>query len=233
MRHFLRHFSLCLALIVGLRAQSQAPEEVVSVQFRILAWHGDVAALSYGRNQKVDATEMTSYSETQTYTGPATLIFNPYPRKKDYRTPAPAVASVLLPADAKKVTLLTIPDGHNRYGMYMIREDGGSLPARYVRLHNLTAGRLLIALNTNERIELAPAASALATAPGKALVVHVARLVNNRWRELFNNVVVLDDTEGRNVLFIPGAEGAGIGMFTQPGWPATTPATASATPSIP
>lgn len=238
MKKILPPFILCFVLLGVLHAQTPSAgppvEDQVSLQFRILAWHGDVGVLGYGRNQKVDATEMTSYSEAHNYTGPVTLTFTPYPRKKDDRKQDPVLASVLLPKDARRVTLLTVPAGRGHYGMYVIPEDDTGLPARHVRLHNLTTYRLLIRFNANERVELAPATSVLVTAPGKGLVIRVARIVNGQWRELFNNVVALDNAGGGNVLLITGAEGAGIGMFTQPGWPkATVPATVAASPSMP
>jgi hypothetical protein len=114
--------------------------------------------------------------------------------------------------------------------MYVIPDDSAALPPKHARLHNLSADRLLIAYNTAERIELAPGSSVLASAPGTGLVIRVARMVNGRWRELFNNVVQLEDASGINVLLIPGHQGGGLGMFTLPGWPATPANTASSGP---
>jgi hypothetical protein len=221
MNRLILHFFAGLILLGCLHAQTPDPaEDVVSLQFRLLAWEGDIPALAFGHNQKVDLTEAATRSEIYTYTGPARLTFTLASAVSTPRKPAPVVASVLLPKDAPKVTLLTAPMGHGRYGMYVIPEDAGTMPAKSVRLHNLTSDRLLIVYNANDRMELTPGASALAVAEGKtALVIRVARMVNSQWRELFNNVVELDAAGGPNVMLIHGREGAGIGMFALPGWP--------------
>ena len=169
----------------------------------------------------MELTEAGARSYIQTYAGPTTLAFTLAVEKPDPRIPSPIVASVLLPKDAKKVTLLTIPAGHGRFAMYVIPDDPASLPVKHARIHNLTTERLLLGLSGGERIELAPATSVLTTAPGPAVVIRVARMVNDQWRELFNNVIEFDETGGPNVLLINGQQGAGIGMFAIPSWPRT------------
>ncbi|MDF3055924.1 MAG: hypothetical protein K0R17_139 [Rariglobus sp.] len=234
MNCFIRHFILPIALLGTLHAQTPdsvlPEEEQVSLQFRLMAWLGDVPALNYGRHQKIELTETATVSEIQTYSGPITLKFTTAVEKPDPRKPAPVVASVLLPKDSKRVTLLTVPAGRARYAMYVIPEDPAGLPAKHTRIHNLTTDRLLVALGTNGPIELAPATSVIATAEGAALVIRVARKTNGQWRELFNNVVEMSDTGGPNIMLIHGQQGAGLGMFAVPLWPATKPETSAATP---
>jgi hypothetical protein len=210
-----------LVLLTALRAQSPNPaEDIVSIKFRIMAWEGDIPALAFGHQQTVALTEVATRSDIQTYTGPSTLTFTLATAKIDPRKPAPAVASIVVPKNTSKITLLTAPLGHGRYGMYGIPEDSAILPPNNVRLHNLTNDRLLIAYNAGDQMELAPGASAIAVSQGKeAMVVRVARQVDGRWRELFNNVVELNATGGSNVMFIHGRQGAGLGMYALPAWP--------------
>ena len=214
-----RLFMLFVFILASLRAQSPTAEDQVSLQFRLMAWEGDVPALSYGHNQIAEATEVASRSPVCNYTGPVTLTFSLVGKKTNDRTPAPVVASVILPKTAQKITLLTIPLGHARYGMYVIPDDPLSLPPKHARIHNLTNDRLLIAFNASDHIELAPGASDLVSGTGKAVVIRVARMVNGQWRELFNNVIGFDQDGGSNVLLIHGRQGAGLGMFALPGWP--------------
>lgn len=188
-----------------------------------MAWgESDIPELNYGKHQKIEPTEANTRSLPQTYTGPATLNFTLAPKitaKPADNTPAPVVASVVFPKDVKRATLLTAPNGHGRFGMYVISDDPASLPAKHARIHNLSRDRLLVGYNTNERVELEPGASTLVTTSATALVIRVARTVNGQWRELFNNVIELDATAGSNVLLMPGPHGAGIGMFALAGWP--------------
>ncbi|MFA6285905.1 MAG: hypothetical protein WC661_00870 [Opitutaceae bacterium] len=216
----------CLALIMvllgcpPLRAQDTPPP--VSVQFRLFAWGTDLPTLYYGANQKVEATENNGRSPTQTYSGPPVLAFTSVAPKAHDRKPPPVVASVLIPKDVTKVTLLTAPAGHGRYAMYVIPDDSTSLPPGHVRLHNLTPKRLMILCNGSQQIDLNSGASTLISGSGKAVVVQVATMENNRWVPLFNNVIQLSQQpQGSNILFIAGQEGAGIGMFVLPGWPKT------------
>ncbi len=221
MKNFLRTSLILLALSGGLHAQPG--ENLVSVQFRLMAWgESDIPELNYGRNKKIELTEANTVSLPQTYAGPATLNFTLTPKitaKPADNVPAPVVASATFPKDIKRATVLTAPNGHGRFGMYVIPDDPASLPAKHARLHNLSRDRLLIGYNTNERIDLEPGTSALVTTSATALVIRVARTVNGQWREIFNNVIELDDTIGSNVLIMPGPQGAGIGMFPIPGWP--------------
>lgn len=226
MKNLFRTSLVLLALAGGLHAQPA--ENLVSVQFRLMAWgETDIPELNYGRHKKIEPTEANTLSLPQTYTGPATLNFTLTPKvtaKPADNTPAPVVASATFPKDTKRATVLTAANGHGRFGMYVIPDDPASLPAKHARLHNLSRDRLLIGYNANERVELEPGTSALVTTSATALVIRVARTVNGQWRELFNNVIELDDTIGSNVLLMPGPQGAGIGMFPIPGWP-VVPAT--------
>jgi hypothetical protein len=216
--------SLCFFLGLAGAAHAQPSGEpvpqadVVSLQFRVMAWGGDVPALAYGRRQKIEATEVNLRSANHSYSGPATLTFTRYTDKADDPKAAPVVASVKLPADAKKVTLLTMPTGKGRYAMYAVSED--TMPPRHSRVHNLSSEPLVVGYNANERVELAPGGSVLVTAPGRAVVIRVARQVNGRWRELFNNIVELSETGSTNVLLSPGPQGGGLGMFALAEWPA-------------
>jgi hypothetical protein len=225
MKAYLRSICLFLALLGASRAQPAAetapPTDVVSLQFRLMAWGGDIPALAYGRRQKVDATEINLRSAIHSYTGPATLTFTIFTNKTDDKRPAPVIASVTLPKDAKKVTILTMPTGGGRYAMYSISED--AMPPRHSRLHNLSNEPLVVGYNADERVELAPGGSVLVTAPGRAVVVRVARQINGRWRELFNNIVELSETGSTNVLLSPGPQGGGLGMFAMAEWPAEPP----------
>lgn len=227
MQNFLRTSLIFLTLLDGLHTQ-QSPlgspaEDQVSVQFRLMAWESDVPELNYGHHQKIELTEVNTRSLPQTYTGPAMLNFTLAPKitpKPADNKPAPVVASVVFSKETKRVTLLTAPDGHGRFGMYAILDDPASLPAKHARLHNLSRERLLIGYNANERVELEPGTSALVTTSATALVIRVASTINGQWRELFNNVIEIAPAIGTNVLLIPGQQGAGIGMFTIAGWPA-------------
>ncbi|HSI09706.1 MAG: hypothetical protein ACAH89_12255 [Rariglobus sp.] len=222
MKNLLRTSLVLLTLSGGLHAQPG--ENQVSVQFRLMAWgESDIPELHYGRDKKIELTEANTRSLPQTYMGPATLNFTLAPKiteKPADNKPAPVVASVTFPAGIKRATVLTAPNGQGRFGMYVIADDPASLPAKHARLHNLSRDRLLVGYNANERVELDPGTSALVTTSATALVIRVARTVNGQWRELFNNVIELDDTIGSNVLLMPGPQGAGIGMFAIAGWPA-------------
>ena len=218
---------LCfLAIVLALLGPSLArateettpPVDGVSLQFRVMAWGGNIPALAYGRRQKIDVTEINLRSAIHTYTGPATLTFTLHTNKTDDNKPAPVVASVTFPKEAKKVTLLTMPTSGGRYAMYSIVED--AMPPRHSRLHNLANEPLIVGYNANDRVELPPGGSVLVTAPGRAVVVRVARQINGRWRELFNNIVELSDTGSTNVLLSPGPQGGGLGMFALAEWPA-------------
>jgi len=219
MSPFLRIALLLLLTLTSLRAQIPTPEDQVSLQFRLMAWEGDIPALFYGRNQTVEATEVTSRSPICNYTGPVTLTFTLVAKKTDDRTPPPIVATVTLPKNAQRITLLTVPLGHAHYGMYVIPDDPAALPPKHARIHNLTNDRLLIAFNSSDHIELAPGASDLVSGTGKAVVIRVAKMTDGQWRQLFNNVIAFDTDGGSNVLLIHGRQGAGLGMFALPGWP--------------
>lgn len=212
---------LCLPLLLPSASAQPSAEEIVSVQFRIMAWQGDIPALAYGERQTVESVENNDRSLVHTYVGPSQLVFflKTSVPAADPRKPPPPAASVTFPLDAKKVTLLTVPTGKGRLGMYPIREDE-SLPARHIRVHNLSSENLLLGVGSGAPVELAPASSTVATASGPGLVVRVAKSAGGRWRELFNNVVPLADDAGVNVLLMNGQQGAGIGMFTVPAWPA-------------
>jgi len=227
MHNFIRHFIIWLALLGVLRAQTPnigpRQEDQVSLQFRLLAWQMDIPELTYSLRKKIPVTEVDSYSPPQTYAGPTALVFTRPSKKSDANQPAPVIASVLLPRDAARVTLITIPTGGGRYAMYPVAESDTILPPRHARLHNLTSGPLLIGYGDYKTVELASASSVLITAPGKGLVIRVAGMANGKWHELFNNVIALQDTEGSNVVLASREKGAAIGMFILPGWPSHVP----------
>jgi hypothetical protein len=191
-----RLLCLFLALTAALTAQPDA-QESVSLEFRLMAWGGDVPALTYGaQKKKIEPTEINLRSMTHAYTGPATLGFSLHNPSVDESKPAPVIATVNLPKDARKVTILTMPTGRGRFAMYSISED--AMPPRHSRLHNLSTEPLLVAYNMNDKAELAP---------GGSLLV--------------NNIVELSETGSTNVLLSPGPQGGGLGMFALAEWPST------------
>lgn len=206
---------------LSLRAQDNpgTPPPPVSIEFRLFAWGTDLPPLFFGANQKIEATENNGRSAIQHYSGPPSLGFTRVATTPGDRTPPPVIASVVVPPDVSKATLLTAPAGHGRYAMYFIPNDVTSLPPGHVRLHNLSPKRLMIVCNGSQQIELNSGASTLISGTGRAIVVQVAMMENNQWAPLFNNVIQLSQPQGSNILFIAGQEGAGIGMFTLPPWP--------------
>lgn len=231
MHALLRYLSLLL-LTVPFIISAQPPassgekEDLVTIEFGLYAWKGDLPPLSYGYGKKVEATEAYTRSSIQAYTGPAQLNFTLAPQgsaPKAGAPPAPTVASVALPKGVSRVTLLTARNGQGGFQIYTIAEDGDDFPAGSVRIYNVTPQRLLVAYNDSQRVELAPGSSAMIKPTGDAVLIRVARLVNDRWRELFNNVATLNHDGRQNVLLIPGDNNQGVGMYTLPPWSLPVP----------
>lgn len=237
MHPLIRCLAVAMALLgcLPLRAQNAPGGEPppVTVQFRLLAWGADIPVLYYGANQKIAITENSCRSAIQTYSGAPVLSFTHVAKTADNRKPPPVVASVLIPQGAVNLTLLTAPAGHGRYVMYPIPDDSASLPPGHARLHNLTSRSLMVFCNGSQKIELASGASTMVSGTGKAIVVQVATMTNNRWTPLFNNVIQLGQPQGSNILFIAGQEGSGIGMFVLPAWPRKPKESAPSQPDTP
>jgi len=218
-----RYLSAGLLLMTWAHAQepASAPESV-SLQFGLYAWKGELPKLSYGPHHTVEAVEAFTRSSIQNYTGPVVLNFTLAAQSESTDPKAkqpPVVASVTLPKGVSKITLLTARTRQGHFQIYAIPEDGDAFPAGSVRLHNVTAQPLLIVYNENDRVELAPAATAIVKPLGTALLVRAARKVNGQWRELFNNVATLGPDGRQNVLFTPGDDGStGVGMYILPPW---------------
>lgn len=220
----LRYFLLWLALLSGLRAQSPAPTpEDVSVEFRLYAWQVDIPSLRYGRDGKVEEVEASSRSEVHTYQGPPTLNFTLAKAKPTNSKPAPPVASVTLPQNVQRLTLLTVPAGRNQFKMYVLPEDSGNLPPKHARLYNLTTATLRVDYNETDRVDLPPATSALLAAKGRGVVIRVSRMNNGQWRPMFSNVIMPQASGGPNVLMTTGMENSGVGVFSVPSWPPEPP----------
>jgi hypothetical protein len=224
---------LVLPCFVSAQSTPAAPnpaEDKVTVQFGIYAWKGDLPPLCYGPRRTVEEVEAHTRSSVQTYTGPALLNFTLVPQTAEPKPgspPPPVVASVSLPRGVSRVTLLTARVRPDRYQIYTIPEDGDEFPSGSVRLHNVTPQRLMIVYNDNQRLELAPGAISLVKPIGDAMLIRVARFVNGRWRELFNNVATLNPDGRQNVLFIPGDQGStGVSMYSLPPWSAPLPVVA-------
>ncbi|MFA6289535.1 MAG: hypothetical protein WC661_19315 [Opitutaceae bacterium] len=225
MHAFLRTLSLLLLAVpcVG-SSQTSAPadkkEDVVAVKFGLYAWKGDIPPLHYGSKRKVEAIEAYTRSSIQNYTGPAQLNFTlapPTPSPKP-DTPPPVVASVSIPAGVTRVTLLTAQNRQGGYQIFTIPEDGDDFHEGSVRIYNVTPQRLRIVHGNNQRLELASGASGLIKTTGDAVLLRVGRLVNDRWREVINNVATLNHDGRQNVLLVPGDNGQGVGLYTLPPW---------------
>lgn len=220
-------FCACAAGL-GAQAISSGQPAPVSIRFRLMAWDGNVPELAFGDNQKTQFVESGDRSAIMDYAGPRLISFTLPGAKPEQGVPPAVVASATLPLGATKVTLLTVPTKAGRFGMYPIAEDGGDIPAKHARLHNLSGVALRVIHHQNQRLDLAPGASALIAGAKDSVVVRVAATVNGEWRQLFNNVIELSAQEGRNILLIRGAQGGGVGLYPVPLWPAAPRMTTTA-----
>ena len=224
----LRNLHLLLVLMIGLLAAAPgmraAPpaEAIVTVQFSIYAWNGDIEPLSFGPGREVEMIEASTRSKTYDYTGPALLQFTlagPVETEPGQKPkPRPVIASVKLPIGTSRVTLLTARGSKGRYQIYAIPEDGDTLPEGTIRLHNITRQKLLVAYDEKSHLELESGQTAIIKPVRDATLIRVASFQNGRWRELFNNVAVLNQDRRQNVLLNPGENNQGVSMYTLPAW---------------
>lgn len=232
----LRHWALIIGpWAFGLLAFAQPaspPPEKVSVQFRIYAWQADIPSLRYSSDDVIDAVEASSRSIVHKYEGPPTLRFTLAKDKiVNGRTPPPA-ATVTLPPNLRKLTLLTIAGSRGQYRMYVLPEDEGSLPSKHARLYNLTTATLRVEYNETDRVDIPSGQSALLGAKGRGIVAVVSRQHNNRWRPMFSGVIMPQAAGGPNVLLATGMDNSGVNMFSIPSWPPEPPPEAPAPPSV-
>lgn len=220
----LRFIPILLVLAGVLHAQpTTPPEENITVQFRIYAWQTDIPALRFNRKNIVEPVEASTRSLVHTYTGPATIAFSLAKSKPVNGQLPPPAATVTVPPEVKKLTLLTIPGGRDKYRMYVLPEDEAALPSKHARLYNLTTATLRVDYNETDRIEIPPGQSALLGAKGRGIVAVVSRLHNNQWRPMFSGVIMPQAIGGPNVLLATGMENSGVNMFTVPTWPPEPP----------
>lgn len=211
---------------------SGAPAEV-SLQFRVLAWQTELPALRSASAIIAEPLEASSVSAAFAYTGPALLRFysGAAPAETFQSKPPRALASVTLPQDASRVTLLTTSAGSGRYRMQALPEDGDLMPLGFLRLHNFTTLTLLVTYDGDRGVQIPPSDTAYIRPAGNATVIRVSRQEKGRWRKLFNNVVELNPDQRGNIIL--AAEPARpVTMYSLPPWP-KTPSPPPTTPPLP
>lgn len=215
--------SLCIVLSIRAAPPAVPAGDDVAVQFSLYAWHASTPALRYSPQAKVEALEPFMRSSVQTYAGPATLNFYaPSVQLSPDSPPPPPIATATFPRGATRVTLVTAPVGPRQYQMYAVAEDDASLTPPYIRLHNFTATRLLVAFDANSRVEVPPASTVIIRPEGTATVLRVAQMQNGKWRRLFNNVAELNDEGRKNIILAPAA-GRPASLYSLPAWPRPLP----------
>lgn len=237
----MRYRHLLLVLATGLSCaapllQAAPPvPNIVTVQFSIYAWNGDIEPLSFGSGHEIELVEASTRSKIQSYTGPALLQFTqagPVAAEPGQKPkPKPVLASVDLPPGASRVTLLTARVAKGRYQIYAVPEDGDTLPEGTIRLHNITRQKLLVSYDEKSSLELEAGQSTIIKPARDATLIRVASFQNGRWRELFNNVAVLNQDRRQNVLLNAGAGNQGVSMYTLPAWPRPAEPAPASTPS--
>lgn len=202
-------FLLILACLTGnpLSAQNPAEEVVVSTEFTIIGWAGEVLDLAYRKDGRLVKVAVPGFerSSVYKYTGPAKLeFFLKKPEADKSKKPGPdvAVASVLLEQGVKRYTVL-LAGGNGSYQARAVVDDEGKFPLGHARLFNLCPMRVAVRCNQAKSIVLEPNQSeVVGPRDGVVLVTETAYEVNGKWNRANDDFVPVPADQQTSVFYL-------------------------------
>ena len=201
-------FLTLLACLIGrpLHAQAPAeePEPLVSTEFTIIGWAGEVPDLTYREGGKLTKVTVPGFerSPIYKYTGPAKIeFFLTKPDGVKPEKPDPAVASARFEPGAKRHTVLL--SGQN--GVYQARavvDDESKFPIGHARLFNLCPVRVAVRCNKTQFIVLQPNQSEIVASPAGLLVTESAYELNGAWKRANDDFVPVPADQQTSVFYL-------------------------------
>jgi len=173
--------------------------ETRSLEFTLLGWEGTTPEFAFktgGRTEKIRAPEFAR-SRVVKYTGPADLVFT---LDKTPPTKDPVTTSVTLPANSKRVTIITVKTASNKYGMMAFPDDASDYPAGHARIQNLTKETLAINYNLHTTAPLEPGKALIIPGEKERLIIKAARRVDGEWKLASEAVLGLEPSERLGVI---------------------------------
>lgn len=203
---------LSLALLVclfGLRlsAQSSGAEPLVSTEFTIFGWAGEVTDLAYHHQGKLKAVSVPGFerSPTYKYSGSAKMEFflnQPDAENTEKKGIKAAVASVRFEPGAKRHTVL-LSGQHGQYQAWAVVDDESAFPLGRARLFNLCPMRVAVRCNRSQSIVLAPNHSELvAPRDGLLLITETAYELNGAWKRANDDFVPVPPDQQTSVFYL-------------------------------
>ena len=173
--------------------------ETRSLEFTLLGWEGATPEFTFktgGSTEKIRAPEFAR-SRVVKYTGPADLVFT---LDKTPPTKDPVTTSVTLPANSKRVTIITVKTAANKYGMMAFPDDASDYPAGHARVQNLTAETLAINYNLHTTAPLEPGKALIIPAEKERVIIKAARRVDGEWKLASEAVLGLKPGQRQGVI---------------------------------
>lgn len=198
----MRFLALGFALL-GHAATGATTQPEVTVTFSVVAVETALPELTVRRGRETATITAAPFERSNpiTYQGPALLEFYG-PKKGDPKLPAPILGSVVLPQNARKLTLLayTAPDQSIRF--WVVKEDEADLPPNHARLINFTAEPLTVNYDNTKVITIASLGAENIPADHRRVVLKVAAFRNEQWQIVLNNMVGIPEAASAVIIFL-------------------------------
>lgn len=193
-------FATCSAIL----AQE---EKGVSVAFSLVGWGKAIDSIKYGNGGKLEEINdvpLFQKSKPQKYKGtPNISFFLPTPEVDAEGKPIPAaVASI--PANAKRVLILLVPEGDTRYRAIVIADDIGAIPGGKALLINLCGKPLAVRTNKTDSFLLEDTKTKLVSPTKGSLTLQMELGVKklDEWFKVESNFLPLPDNYQTLVFFL-------------------------------
>ena len=201
-----------IGCLVGRSLCAQAPENptIVSTEFTIIGWAGEVPDLAYRQDGKLTKLSVPGFerSPVYKYTGPAKMEFfmNKPLAAKTEKSDKPevetAVATAQFEPGAKRHTvLLAGQEGH--YQARAVVDDESKFPVGHARLFNLCPVRVAVRCNQAKSIVLEPNQNeVVAPRAGILLVTETAYELNGKWNRANDDFVPVPADQQTSVFYL-------------------------------
>ena len=205
MKKNIRIFAL-IGCLIGRSLCAQAPEDpsIISTEFTIIGWAGEVPDLAYRQGGKLTKLSVPGFerSPVYKYTGPAKLEFFINKPAIEKTAADAAVAMVQLEPGSKRHTvLLAGQDGH--YQARAIVDDESKFPVGHARLFNLCPVRVAVRCNQAKSIVLEPNQNeVVAPLNSILLVTETAYELNGKWNRANDDFVPVPADQQTSVFYL-------------------------------